>query len=187
MTSKFFAALAFACVLPAWAAPESYTIDPAHTSPSFEVSHGGGISFVRGLFRKTSGKILLDRAAKNGSIEIIVDTASLVTSNERRDNLVREWFKVDQFPNMVYRSNTLKFSGDDLVGADGELTMLGVSKPVSLTITLFRCIVNPVNKRHVCGADGTARIKRSEFGMAGMTSSAGDDVSILFAIEAYKE
>jgi polyisoprenoid-binding protein YceI len=64
---------------------------------------------------------------------------------------------------------------------------LGVSKPVNLTITLFRCIVNPLNKRQVCGADGTARIKRSDIGMSGMTTSAADDVRILFAIEAYKD
>ena len=187
ITSKWIAALAFTCALPVWAAPESYTVDPAHTAPSFEVSHGGGISIVRGLFRKTSGKVTLDRAAKTGSMEIMVDTASLVTSNERRDNLVREWFKVDRFPNMVYRSQNLKFSGDNLVGADGELTMLGVTKPVNLTITLFKCIMHPVNQRQLCGADGIAQIKRSEFGMSGMTTSAGDDVKILFQIEAYKD
>ena len=186
MVLKYLTALTFAGAAPAWAAPESYTIDPGHTAPSFEVSHAGGISIVRGLFRKTSGKVTLDRAAKSGSMEIMVDTASLVTGNERRDNLVREWFKVDQFPSMVYRSQNLTFSGDDLVGADGELTMVGVTKPVNLTITLFRCIVHPVNKRQLCGADGTARIKRTEFGMTAL-GSAGDDVKILFQIEAYKD
>ena len=169
------------------AAPESYTADPAHTFPSFEVSHGGALTISRGLFLKSTGKIVLDRAAKTGSMEIIVDTASVTTGHPQRDNIVREWFKTDQFQTMVYRSQNLKFSGDNLVGADGELSMLGVTRPVSLVITSFKCRPHPVNKKDQCGADGTAQIKRSEFGMSGMTSSAGDDVKILFQIEAYKD
>jgi polyisoprenoid-binding protein YceI len=184
--SGCIAALALACAQPAWAAPESYKVDPDHTIPGFEVTHLG-LSSVRGLFQKAAGKITLDRAAKTGTIEIVIDTASVVTNVDRRDKLIRDWFKTDQFPNMVYRSNNLKFSGDDVVGADGELTMLGITRPVTLTVTRFNCIVHPVNKRQLCGADGTALIKRSEFGMTFLSNVVGEDVKILFGIETIKE
>lgn len=168
-------------------AQESYTADPNHTFPSFEVSHGGGFTITRGFFEKSSGKIVFDRAAKTGSIEIIVDSASFTTGHRRRDDIVRsDWLKVDQYPTMIYRSKNLKFSGDTPVGADGELTLTGVTKPVSLTVTSFKCRPHPVNKKDQCGADGTAQIKRSDFGMTAV-SSAGDDVKILFQIEAYKD
>jgi len=184
--SQWIAVLALACVQPAWAASESYRVDPDHSIPTFEVSHLG-LASVRGLFAKIKGNISLDRAAQTGELEIVIDTASVMTNLERRDTLIREWFKVEQFPTMVYRAKSLKFSGEDVVGADGELTMLGVTRSVNLTITLFKCVVHPVNKRQLCGADGTAQIKRSEFGMSGMRTSAGDDVKILFQIEAYKD
>ena len=187
MVHQLLVAAAMAGVLGPVAAQESYTADPAHTFPSFEVSHGGSFTISRGLFQKSAGRITLDRAARTGSIEIVVDTASITTGLQRRDDLLRaEWFKVDQFPQMIYRSKQLKFSGENLVGADGELTLLGVTKPVNLTITSFNCRPHPVNKKEQCGADGTAQIKRSEFGMTNL-GSAGDEVKILFQIEAYKD
>ncbi len=179
-------ALVLACAQPVWAAPETYKVDPDHTIPGFEVTHLG-LTTVRGLFQKTSGTITFDRAAKTGSVEIVIDTASVVTNVDRRDKLIRDWFKTDQFPNMVFRSNRLKFSGDEIVGADGELTMLGVTRPLSLTLTQFKCIVHPVNKRQLCGADGSGMIKRSEFGMTFLTHVIGEDVKIVFGIETIKE
>lgn len=186
MTVKCIAAVALASALPAWAAPESYRVDPDHSIPTFEVSHLG-LAFVRGLFAKVRGNIHLDRAAKTGDLEIVIETASVMTNLERRDKLIRDWFKVEQFPTMVYRAKSLKFSGEDVVGADGELTMLGVTKPVSLNVTHFKCIVNPVNKRQICGADGTAQIKRSDFGLTGLSNSIGEEVRVIFGIEAIKE
>ena len=186
MTSKFFVLLACACALPAWAAAESYRVDPDHSIPTFEVTHLG-LASVRGLFARIKGNISLDRAAKTGEMEIVIDTASVMTNLERRDKLIREWFKVEQFPTMVYRAKSLKFSGEDVVGADGELTWLGVTKPVSLDVTQFKCIVHPVNKRQMCGADGTAQIKRADFGLSGISNSVGEIVKLTFGIEAIKE
>lgn len=183
---RWITVVAFAGSLPVSAAPETFVVDGNHSAPGFAISHGG-ISFVRGLFRKTSGKITLDREAKNGGMEIMVDTASVVTNNDRRDKLIRDWFKVGQFPEMTFRSENLKFSGDSLVGADGELTLVGVTKPVSLTISSFKCIVNPVTNQETCGADGTAQIKRSDFGLAVSSKTVGDEVKIVFDVEARKE
>ncbi len=186
MTTKCIAVVALAGALPTWAAPESYRVDPDHSIPTFEVSHLG-LASVRGLFAKIKGNISLDRAAKTGELEIVIDTASVMTNLERRDKLIREWFKVEQFPTMVYRAKSLKFSGEDVVSADGELTWLGVTKPVSLNVTHFKCIVHPVNKRQICGADGTAQIKRADFGLAGVSNSVSEEVRVIFGIEAIKE
>ena len=186
MTMKCIEAVALAGALPARAAPESYRVDPDHSIPTFEVSHLG-LASVRGLFARIKGNISLDRAAKTGELEIVIDTASVMTNLERRDKLIREWFKVEQFPSMVYRAKSLKFSGEDVVGADGELTWLGVTRPVSLNVTHFKCIVNPVNKRQICGADGTAQIKRADFGLTGLSNSIGEEVRLIFGIEAIKE
>jgi polyisoprenoid-binding protein YceI len=175
-----------AVAMPAAAAPESYRVDPDHSIPTFEISHLG-LAFVRGLFKKIKGDITIDRAAKTGELEIVIESASVATNLERRDALIREWFKVEQFPTMVYRAKKLTFSGDDVTAADGELTFMGVTRPVSLALTHFRCIVNPVNKRQLCGADGIAQIKRSEFGLTGLSNSIGEDVKIAFGIEAIRQ
>ena len=186
MISKWFAAAALGCALPAWAASESYRVDSDHTIPAFEVTHLG-LTFVRGLFRKTSGHITLDRTAKTGDLEVVIDTATVTTNLERRDKLIRDWLKVEEFPTMVYRAKSLRFSGEDVVGADGELTLLGITKPVSLNVTHFICIVHPVNKRQICGADGTAQIKRVDFGLSALSNSVGLEVTVRFGIEAIKE
>jgi len=168
------------------AAPETYVVDPNHTFPSFEISHAGGLSTTRGMFLKTTGKVVIDRAARSGTIEIIVDTASLTTGHVQRDNIVRDAFKTAEFPHMVYRSSKLHFNGDVLTGADGELTLIGVSKPVALTVSAFKCRPHPLNKKDQCGADGSAQIKRSDYGFSA-TGGTGDDVKILFQIETYRE
>lgn len=180
--------LALLCILSgaAHAAAETYLVDSNHTFPSFEVTHAGGFTTTRGLFQKTTGKIILDRAARSGSIEIVVETASVTTGHARRDDIVRDFFKTAEFPQMIYRSHKLVFSGDTLTAAEGELTMLGVTKPVTLAVTSFKCRPHPVNKKDQCGADGAAQIKRSDFGL-NATGGTGDDVKILFQIETYKE
>jgi polyisoprenoid-binding protein YceI len=186
MRLQWIAALALAGALPALAAPESYTVDPAHTFPSFEVSHAGGFTTTRGMFLKTAGKVTIDHAAKSGTIEIIADTISMTTGHAARDAYMHEAFRTAEFPHMIYRSGKLVFNGENLAGADGELTLLGVTKPVPLTVTSFKCRPHPVNKRHQCGADGTAQIKRSDFGLRA-TGGTGDEVKILFQIETYRD
>ena len=168
------------------AAPETYVVDPNHTFPSFEISHAGGLSTTRGMFLKTTGKVVIDRAAHSGSIEILVDTASVTTGHAQRDAIVRESFRTAEFPHMIYRAAKLRFNGDVLVAADGELTLLGVTKPVALAVSAFKCRPHPINKKDQCGADGSAQIKRSDYGLTS-TGGTGDDVKILFQIETFKE
>ncbi len=182
------AIVALGITLPA-GAQEVYVGYPPHTWAFFETGHLG-IAWIRGRFNKTpTAKIILDRAARNGSIDVVIDTASVDTGHEARDKHVRsaDFLDVEKFPTITFKSNNLKFSGDNLIGADGELTMMGVTKPVSLNVTLFRCIQHPVNKRDICGADASTAIKRSEFGIKRGAVGIGDDVKISIQIEAYKE
>ncbi len=172
---------------PVFAAPETYTIDSDHTFPSFEISHLG-FSKHHGRFNNTSGQIVIDSAAKSGSIEVKIDTASVDTGGEKLEKHLRaeDFFNVEKFPTMTFKSNKLNFKGDKLVAAQGELTLLGVSKPVSLNIASFNCGNHPVNKKAMCGAEATATIKRSDFGMKYGVPAVGDEVKLTIQVEAYK-
>lgn len=175
-----------AFALPAIAA-DSYTVDPSHTYPSFEINHLG-FSTLHGTFDATSGKIALDPAGKSGSIEITIDATSLDTGHGKRDDHLKgeEFFNVAKFPTLTYKASKLKFNGDKLAGADGELTLLGVTKPVSLTVTAFNCGAHPMTKKQVCGANATAAIKRSDFGLSAYVPAVGDEVKISIEVEAIK-
>jgi polyisoprenoid-binding protein YceI len=177
---------AFGLTLPV-GAQEVYVSDPPHTWAFFETGHLG-ISWVRGRF-KTNTKVTLDRAAKNGSIDAVIDATSVDTGHEARDKHVRsaDYLDVEKFPTITFKSNSLKFDGDNLVGADGDLTVMGVTRPVSLKVALFRCIQHPANKKDMCGADASTAIKRSEFGIKRGAVGIGDDVKISIQIEAYKD
>ena len=189
MSKPFAAAFAIAAVSAAvYAAPESYTVDPAHSYPNFEINHLG-FSTMHGKFKSTSGKIVIDPAAGSGSIEIKIDTVSVDTGHAKRDEHLRSetFFNVAQFPTMTFRSSRLRFDGDKLVGADGELTLLGKTLPVVLTVTNFHCGPNPIVKKPECGADATASIKRSAFGMDAYVPAVGDEVKIRIEVEAFKD
>jgi polyisoprenoid-binding protein YceI len=179
---------AFAIAGPALA-QDVYVSDGPHTQASFETGHLG-ISWVRGRFSAVDAKITLDRAARQGSIEAVIKTASVDTGHEARDKHVRspDYLDVEQFPTMTFKSSRLKFDGDRIVGADGELTLYGVTRPVTLDIPYFRCIQHPANKRDMCGADARTMIKRSEFGVKrGANTPMGDEVKIAIQIEAYRQ
>jgi polyisoprenoid-binding protein YceI len=162
------------------------------------------MSTIQGRFDRMSGRIVLDRAAKTGSIEVKVDTASITTGDAKhepgsfafkaygprsRDEHLRsaDFFNVAEFPEAVYKSTKLNFNGDVLESVDGQLTLLGVTKPVKLTVTHFKCGPHPFTKKDMCGADAVAQIKRTDFGMKTFVGPVADDVKLTFNIEAYKE
>lgn len=173
--------------LPALAA-ESYTVDPAHTFPHFSVSHLG-FSTMHGRFDKTSGKVTLDRSAKTGSLDIAIAADSISTGFAKRDEHLKspDFFNAVEFPTITYQADSIKFKGDTPVSVPGKLTLLGVTKPVSLTIDAFKCGTNPMNKKDECGAAASAQIKRSDFGMKTFLPGIGDDIKLEFEIEAYKD
>jgi polyisoprenoid-binding protein YceI len=179
--------IAAAIAAPAVAAPETYLIDPVHSQPQWEANHVG-FSNQRGSFTKMEGKVTLDREAKKGSVEVTIDAASIRTYDARLDAIVKgeRFFNAEKFPTITFKSQDVKFDGDRVVAIDGELTMLGVTKPVSLAVSNFRCGPNPFSKKPMCGADATTTIKRSEWGMStGLNiGNPGDDIKLMLPVEA---
>jgi len=165
----------------------TYNIDPSHTFPSFEADHMG-LSVWRGKFDKTSGTVTMDRAAKTGTLDITIQAASINFGFEKMNEHAKnaDMFNVEKFPTVTYKSQNFKFEGDQLVGVDGELTMLGVTKPVSLKVDRFKCIMHPRYKREVCGANAIAEFKRTDFGLNYGTPAFAPEVRLAIQIEAIK-
>ena len=184
------AAAAFSAVfaLPALG-QESYVLDPVHSQPSFQTRHLG-VSNQVGGFAKSSSKVTIDRAAKKGTVDVTIDTASIHTFDATRlDAIVKgdKYFNVEKFPSMTFKSNDVRFDGDRVVAVNGELTMLGVTKPVALSVTEFACGLHPFNKKPLCGGEATATIKRSDWGMtAGLPYAPADEVKLRIPFEAYQ-
>lgn len=170
-------------------AQETYTIDPSHSRPNFEIRHMG-MSLQFGYFDKVAGKATLDRAAKKGSVDVTIDATSIRSFDPRLDTVLKgdKYFDVEKFPAITFKSTSMTFDGERLVAIDGELTMHGVTKPVSLKVSDFACGENPFNKTPMCAANASATIKRSEFGMTtGIPMSSADEVRLMLPVEAYKE
>jgi polyisoprenoid-binding protein YceI len=166
---------------------DTYNIEPNHTYPSFEADHMG-ISVWRGKFTKTSGTVNLDRAAKNGTVDITIDANSIDFGHAKLNEhaKTKDMFNVAQFPTITYKGKSVKFDGDKPVAVEGDLTMLGVTKPVTLIIDKFKCIQHPMLKREVCGADATAEFKRTEFGLNYGTPMFAPEVKLAIQVEALK-
>lgn len=169
-------------------AADTYTIDSDHTWPVFEVSHMG-FSTQRGRFNKTRGKILLDLAARTGSVDVTIDPASIDMGFEKWNEHMRDinFFNVAQFPTMRFVSDKLVFDGDRPVAAEGELTLLGTPVPLRLRIDDFKCGTHPMLRKAMCGANVSATIKRSDFGMSRFIPTIGDEVRIHSPVEAFKD
>jgi polyisoprenoid-binding protein YceI len=174
----------------AFSAPDTYQIDPAHTYPSFEADHMGGMSIWRGKIRKSSGTITLDRAAKTGTVDVTMDMASIEFGHDPMNERARssEIFDVAKYPQATYKGKISKFNGDAPAEVDGELTLHGVTKAVKLTINQFLCKPNPVTKKEICGADASAMIDRADFGVdAGKQMGFKTQTKLLISVEATKQ
>ncbi|MFM2396862.1 MAG: hypothetical protein RLZZ144_112 [Pseudomonadota bacterium] len=169
-------------------AVDSYTVDSTHTYPAFEINHMG-FSTQRGRFDKTTGKIVLDAAAKKGMIEINIDVNSLNMGLEKWNEHLKspDFFDAAKFASMKFTATKLTFDKEKLVAAEGEFTLLGVAKPLTIKVSNFACGAHPMNKKTVCGAEISATIKRSDFGMMKYLPLVGDEVKIFAPIEAIKD
>ena len=195
MTMKILGALALALPLTALANPENYTLDPYHTYPYFEVDHLG-VSTMRGMFRKSSGKFTVDRVAKTGSVELTVETASLDTGDNDKGSRARardehlraaDFFNVAEFPRMTFKSTGVKFAGDNPAEVAGNLTLLGVTKPLTLKVERWVCKDNPMSTKPMCGGNASTTLKRSDFGMKYGIPNVGDELKLYFELEGYKD
>lgn len=189
MTRNFWmlAALIAGISTPVLARAENFTVDPDHTYPSLEFSHMG-ISVWRGKFNKTTGKITLDVAARTGSADIQVDTASIDFGLDRMNQhaLTADWLDAGKFPTMTYKG-TIQFDGDRPVSVDGQLTLHGVTRPLKLKINSFHCVAHPLFKKKVCGADAEGDLNRADFGMTKYSEGEAGKVHLRIQVEALKD
>jgi polyisoprenoid-binding protein YceI len=189
MRKVLLASLLAASCGTAMAAPVTYNLDPAHTYPSFAADHMGGLSVWRGKFTKSSGTVVLDREAKTGTVDVKIETASIDYGYEKMNEHAKgpEIFDVAKFPTATYKGKLAKFNGDTPTEVQGELTLHGVTKPVTLHIDQFLCKPHPMLKREVCGADASATIKRSDFGVSyGEAYGFNMDVKLQIQVEGLK-
>ncbi|HEY3786822.1 MAG TPA: YceI family protein [Steroidobacteraceae bacterium] len=173
----------------ALAAPAKYDVDPNHTYPSFAADHFGGLSVWRGKFDKSSGTIELDKEKSTGSVEITVDMSTIDFGLPKLNEHARsaEMFDVAKFPTATYKGKLVKFKDGSPTEVVGELTMHGVTKPVNLTIDQFKCMLNPMSKKEVCGADAAATFNRADFGVNyGEKYGFKQQVKLAIQVEAIK-
>lgn len=187
---KSFAATALAASLaaPALAAPEIFVIDNTHTYPRFSYNHMG-FSTQLSRFNKTDGKVVFDREAKTGSVDIAIDMKSVDTGFSTFDEHIQaeDYLDTARYPTATFKSTRVSFSGDKPSTIDGNLTIKGVTKPVVLTVTSFQAIPHPMLKKDAIGANAYTIVKRSDFNMGKNVPAVGDEVRIDIALEAVKQ
>jgi len=175
------AAVSFA----AQAAPLTYTIDNSHTFPYFTYNHLG-FSNQTHRFDKTSGTVTLDRKAKTGSVDVVIDATSVNTGYALFNEHIQaaDFFDTRTYPAITFKSTGMRFKGEQPASVTGDLTIKGVTRPVTLTITHFKCQPHPMLKVEACGANATTQVKRSEFNMGKNVPFVSDEVTLAIAIEA---
>lgn len=173
------------------AAPVTYNVDPEHTYPSFEADHFGGMSVWRGKFKQTSGSVVLDKEAQTGTVDITIDTNSLDFGHEKLNTHAKGddagFFDVAKFPTATYKGKLAKFKDGAPTEVQGDLTLHGVTKPVTLTIRSFKCMTHPMKKKEFCGADAVGAFNREDFGLNwGKAFGFKMDVKLAIQVEAFK-
>ena len=168
----------------ALAAPVTYECDPNHTYPSFEADHMGGLSVWRGKFNKSSGTIVYDKEKQAGTVNISVDTSSIDFGQDQLNEHAQgaDLFNVAKFPTATYKGTLAKFVNGAPTEVDGQFTLLGVTKPLTLSIKQFKCMINPMMKKEVCGADAAATFNREDYGLS-MGKQYGFAMGVKLAIQ----
>jgi polyisoprenoid-binding protein YceI len=173
----------------ATAASTVYTVDPDHTHPSFEVDHFGGLSTWRGTFKKTSGTVRIDTAAKTGAVDIVIDTSTVDFAHDKLNEHASgpEMLDVAKYPTAEYKGKFVEFADGAPKTIAGDLTLHGITKPVTLTINSFKCVEHPMLKKQVCGADASGTFSRADFGVNyGQQYGFKQDVLLRIQVEGVK-
>ena len=185
---RLSAALALsAAAATAMAAPETYVVDSTHTFPRFSYSHFG-MSTQLSRFDKTTGTVVLDKAAKTGAVDVVIDMKSVNTGYTTFNEHIQgeDFLDTARYPTATFKSTKVNFAGDKPVSIDGNLTIKGVTKPVTLKVTNYINMPHPMLKKDAIGADATVVIKRTEFNAGKYAPHVGDDVTITVSLEAIK-
>ena len=185
--NKLLVCLLCACTSATWAA-ESFVLDPGHTFPSFEISHQG-VSVMRGKFNRSQGRVVLDPNGPGSRIEVSVDASSGDTGHDGLNQklLGGSFFNTARFPAIQFVSTEVAFKDGKPVSATGNLTLLGVTRPVTLEIRDYACTLQFLTRRPLCGADVHTSIKRSDFGMNYGIPLIGDEVKLAIEVEGFRE
>ncbi len=182
-----WAAMLALVAVQASAAPVPYMLAPTHTYPSFEADHMGGVSVWRGKFNKSSGQVVLDKAAQTGSVEVTIDMNSIDYGLDIMNDKARsaELFDTAKHPTAVFKGQLAQWGDGKPTTVPGTLTMRGVTRPLTLQVKSFKCIPHPMLKRELCGADALATLQRDEFGIdAGKDWGFGMGVTLRIQVEA---
>jgi polyisoprenoid-binding protein YceI len=181
LTASLFIALASHAV----AAPVTYQVDPTHTYPRFSYSHFG-LSTQLSSFRKTTGTVTFDAVAKTGQADITIDMTTVNTGLADFDGHLRaeDFLDTAKYPTATFKSTRVLFDGDKPSSIEGLLTIKGITKPVTLTVTSFTAMEHPMVKKPAIGANAYTVIKRTEFGAGKDAPYVGDEVRIDIAVEA---
>ena len=165
------------------AAPTTYEIDPAHTYPSFEADHSGGMSVWRGKFNSSSGKITLDKAANAGTVDVTIDMKSIDFGHQGLNDHANtpDIFDTAKFPTATFSGKLAGFTNGAPKTVEGNLTMHGVTKPVTLTVNSFKCAPDR-SGREKCGADASATINREDWGVT-FGKNFGFDMKVVLRIQ----
>jgi len=190
--SKFSTALVIAgsasiLASSAFAAPETYTVDSTHTFPSFSYNHFG-LSTQVSRFNNTTGTVVLDSAAKTGQVDIVIDMTSVETGFELFNQHIQadDFLDTATFPTAAFKSTKVHFEGDTPVAIDGDLTIKGITKPVTLEVTYFVNMPHPMMGKDAIGANAQVVIQRTDFNAGKYAPNVGDDVTITISLEAVK-
>ena len=179
-------ALLFLAGLAAPARAAEYTIDPTHTHILFMIDHLGFAKMV-GLFTDFSGNISFDPNNVTASqLHVTINTSSLDTQNAQRNKDLKgaDWFNVTEFPTMAFVGRSYVKKDDHSGTITGDLTLLGVTRPVTLSVVLNKAGKNPLDKKEEVGFSARGMLKRSDFGMKTFLPAIGDDVQLILEVEA---
>lgn len=172
----------------ALAAPVTYEVDVKHTHPVFEADHFGGVSVWRGILTASKGTIVLDREAKSGTVDVTIDATSILTGVPDLDKHVKsaDFLDVEKFPTATYKGKFAQFKDGAPTQVQGDLTLHGVTKPVTLTIKSLKCKAHPMKPGvELCGADAHGEFDREAFGIVwGKNFGFGMKVGLNIQVEA---
>lgn len=184
LLTTIIATLALAGLLPSTALA-AWEIDPSHTHVSFQVGHLG-LTHTPGIFRKIEGQVTYDdKNVEASNVTLSIDTASIDTVNLPRDGDLRgeAWFDAEKNPKITFASTSVRRVDDKNYVISGKLTVRGKTLPVDFNTVLTNRAVNPFLKVPMVGFVGSARIKRSDFGMTQYPAVIADEVDLKIALE----
>ena len=188
--NRIAAALAFTtlAVTTAMAAPKTFEIDGSHTFPRFSYSHFGYSTQVSRL-DSTTGSVVFDADAKTGSVDISIDMKSVNTGFADFNGHIQgeDFLDTAKFPKATFKSTKVNFQDGKPASIEGQLTIKGITKAVTLTVTSFQAMAHPMLKKDAIGANAFTVIKRSEFNAGKYAPYVGDEVRIEIALEAIQK